>query len=269
MGNNRCKQIKEFIDGKNIVLFNMIQSILRKKVTQYVNLFFIILCIACVVMSSFVNELYKTLFFIIIMFSSVIFAIEYFLRLIAAPAFYKDQTFWKSRIDYIFSFYGIIDFVAMMPCIMIFFFWGKESANLIILPYVLILFKLIRYSRSFRMIVDVLYLVKDELITAYTACGIMVVFSAILMYYIEHSAQPEAFANIGDSLWWSIVTFTTVGYGDIYPITPLGKLLSGCISLIGIAMIAIPTGIITSAFMNILQKKKKDIQTEKDNILNN
>ena len=77
------------------------------------------------------------------------------------------------------------------------------------------------------------------------------------MYYSERGAQPEAFANIGDGFWWAIVAFTTVGYGDIYPITALGRLLSSIISLIGIAMIAIPTGIISSAFMSMLLEKKK------------
>ena len=87
----------------------------------------------------------------------------------------------------------------------------------------------------------------------------MLCFSGILMYYIERNAQPQAFANIGDVFWWAIVAFTTVGYGDIYPITPLGRILSSLISLIGIAMIAIPTGIISSAFMNmILEKKQND-----------
>ena len=92
----------------------------------------------------------------------------------------------------------------------------------------------------------------------------MVCFSAILMYYLERSAQPEVFRNIGDGVWWSIVTFATVGYGDIYPVTPLGKLLGGLIALIGIAMIAIPTGIISSSFMHILQQKEqKALQEEK------
>ena len=107
------------------------------------------------------------------------------------------------------------------------------------------------------MIGTVLTTVKEELITAYTACGIMLGFSGILMYYIERNAQPQAFENIGDGFWWAIVAFTTVGYGDIYPVTPLGRLLSSLISLIGIAMIAIPTGIISSAFMNMLIEKKQ------------
>lgn len=76
-------------------------------------------------------------------------------------------------------------------------------------------------------------------------------------YYIERNAQPQAFENIGDGFWWPIVAFTTVGYGDIYPVTPLGRLLSSIISLIGIAMIAIPTGIISSAFMSMLLEKKQ------------
>ena len=108
------------------------------------------------------------------------------------------------------------------------------------------------------MIGEVLKEVKGELLTAYTACGILICFSAILMYYLERSAQPDAFGNIGDGLWWSIVAFTTVGYGDLYPITPLGRILSSVISLVGIAMIALPTGIMSSAFMSGMQKKRKE-----------
>ena len=96
---------------------------------------------------------------------------------------------------------------------------------------------------------------RDE--TAYTPSFITICFSAILMYYIERSAQPEVFENIGDGIWWAIITFATVGYGDIYPITPLGKLLGCIICLVGVAMVAIPTGIISSSFINIVQKKEK------------
>lgn len=150
-----------------------------------------------------------------------------------------------------------MDFVAVLPFLLVYLFKDTPSVHIITLAYIFIVFKLIRHSRSFRFIGEVLSAVREELVTAYTACGIMVCFSAILMYYIERNAQPEAFANIGDGLWWSIVAFTTVGYGDIYPITPLGKLLSSLISLIGIAMIAIPTGIISSSFINLLQQKNK------------
>lgn len=134
----------------------------------------------------------------------------------------------------------------------------------IILPYIFTVFKIIRYSRSMRLIMDVVKAVKAELVTACTACGIIVCFSAILMYYLERKAQPEVFENIGDSFWWAIVTFTTVGYGDIYPVTGLGRLLSSFISLIGIAMIAIPTGIISSAFINVMNQDRNKNKSDEE-----
>lgn len=85
------------------------------------------------------------------------------------------------------------------------------------------------------------------------------------MYYIERNAQPDVFENIGDGIWWAIITFATVGYGDIYPITPLGKLLGCIICLFGVAMVAIPTGIISSSFMSMIQKKERQqMQAEKE-----
>lgn len=163
----------------------------------------------------------------------------------------------KARLKYTFSFYGFVDFVAVIPCILTYVYWNTEVVHIIILPYIFIIFKLIRHSRSFRVIGKALASVKEELETAYTASFITICFSAILMYYIERSAQPEVFENIGDGIWWAIITFATVGYGDIYPITPLGKLLGCIICLVGVAMVAIPTGIISSSFINIVQKKEK------------
>ena len=128
---------------------------------------------------------------------------------------------------YIFSFYGLVDFVAMLPFMLTYLYWNTNHIHLIILPYIFIVFKLIRYSRSFQLIGYVLKAIKTELLVAYTACGILICFSAIMMYYVEREAQPEAFQNIGDGFWWATVTFTTVGYGDIYPITPMGRLLGG------------------------------------------
>ena len=235
------------------------QRYLMSKFTHYFVLFFILISIASIIFSSFEEMVpYQTALLGITYLSSFIFLIEYAIRIFSAPARQPGISTLKARLKYIFSFYGFVDFVAILPFLLVYLYWNTAVMQAIILPYIFIIFKLIRYSRSFRLIGDVLAAVKEELITAFTACGIMVCFSAILMYYLERNAQPEAFQNIGDGLWWSIVAFTTVGYGDIYPITPIGKILSSIISMIGIAMIAIPTGIISSAFMNKMQKKKKD-----------
>lgn len=235
-----------------------IQDVLKMVFLRYLILFFILISIASVILSSFKAVPFRDGYFTVILLSSIAFFVEYLLRLWSAPAIHPRWSPRRSRLKYMLSFYGFIDFVAMLPCVLVFFYLDTPIVHIIILPFILITFKLIRYSRSFRLIGHVLNLVREELITAYTACGIMVCFSAILMYYIEHNAQPHAFQNIGDGLWWAIVAFTTVGYGDIYPITALGKILSSIISMIGIAMIAIPTGIISSAFIHIMHEKRKE-----------
>ncbi|MEG1563235.1 MAG: ion transporter [Bacteroides sp.] len=244
--------------SRQLWLYKLVQRQLTSKVFQYVVLFFIVGSITAIILSSFqFARPFALWLFAFTHLSSIVFTIEYVLRILVAPLHNPKKKAYRARWHYLFSFYGLVDFVAILPFLLVYLYWDTEIVHLIILPYVFIVFKLIRYSKSFRLIGSVLHEVKDELITAYTACGIMVCFSAILMYYIERGAQPEAFANIGDGLWWSIVAFTTVGYGDIFPITPLGKVLSSIISLIGIAMIALPTGIISSAFMSTMQKKNK------------
>lgn len=249
-------------------LYRMIHLQLMKKWFQYFVLFFIIGSICSIIYGSFEESApYHNYLYTFNYLASFIFTIEYGLRIAAAPVQYAScKHAWKARLRYIISFYGIIDCVAILPFVVIYLYKETPHVHLVVLAYVLIIFKLIRYSRSFQMIGTVLKTVREELITAYTACGIMLGFSGILMYYIERNAQPEAFENIGDGFWWAIVAFTTVGYGDIYPITPLGRLLSSIISLIGIAMIAIPTGIISSAFMNMLIEKNRKRTT---NLLNN
>ena len=240
-------------------LYDFIQRSLKSKFVHYFVLFCIFLSIMAIISSSFAEmKPYRVFLFGITYLSSFVFLVEYVLRMVSAPVRHPELSVLKSRLKYIFSFYGFVDFVAVLPFLLVYLYWDTSVIHVIILPYIFIIFKLIRYSQSFRLIGHVLAAVKEELITAYTACGIMVCFSAILMYYIEQSAQPDAFRNIGDGLWWAVVAFTTVGYGDIYPITPLGKILSSMISMIGIAMIAIPTGIISSSFMNMMQKKNKD-----------
>lgn len=251
--------VKTSIKEHRMKVFGLIQRYLMGKFVHYFVLFCILISIGAIFASSFESmNAYQLPLFGVTYLTSFVFLVEYVLRIFSAPAVHKEYSETKSRLMYIFSFYGFVDFVAILPFLLIYLYWGTTVVHAIILPYIFIIFKLIRYSKSFRLIGDVLAAVKEELITAYTACGIMVCFSAILMYYIERNAQPEAFRNVGDGLWWAIVAFTTVGYGDIYPITPLGKILSSMISLIGIAMIAIPTGIISSSFMNRLQKKKKE-----------
>ena len=235
-----------------------LQRILKSKLVKYFVLTFIILSITAIVASSFEEmQSYAVHLFKMTYISSIVFLAEFAIRIFAAPALYPQKGVIRARLKYIFSFYGFVDFIAILPCILTYFYWNSEIVHIIILPYIFIIFKLLRHSKSFQLIGEALYAVRDELITAYTACFIMISFSAILMYYIEHNAQPEVFNNIGSGFWWCIVAFTTTGYGDIYPITMLGKFLGSFISLIGIAMITIPSGIISSSFIHNMQKNEK------------
>lgn len=212
-------------------LYVAIQRFLNKNWVHYIVLFFILISIVAVIASSFEEmSRYRLALFGITYISSFVFLLEYAARILSAPALHPTKSAIKARLHYTFSFYGFVDFVAILPCV------GKA-----------------------------LYSVREELVTAYTASFITICFSAILMYYIERNAQPDVFENIGDGIWWAIITFATVGYGDIYPITPLGKLLGCIICLVGVAMVAIPTGIISSSFMSMIQnKERQQMQAEKE-----
>ena len=238
---------------------------LQSKTVNRIVLFFIAISIFSIIGSSF-EEMsdYKMMFFSVTYFSSLFFLLEYVARIYSAPALYPHMKSFQARMKYTLSFYGFVDFVAIWPCLLTYLYWGTSAVHLVVLPYIFIIFKSLRHMKSFQIIGQALSTVKNELITAYTACLILVGFAAILMYYIEHEAQPDVFRNVFDGIWWAIVTFTTTGYGDIYPVTYLGKFLGMILSLAGIAMIALPTGIVGSAFMNIVQQRQKEVGQNKE-----
>ena len=183
-------------------LYLTVHRQLMKKWFRYTVLFFIVGAIFSVICSSFESSApYRLQLYSFCYLASFVFTVEYVLRIIAAPVQYRQYRAWRSRFRYLFSFYGLIDFVAVIPFLIIYLYRETIFVHLAVLAYILMIFKLIRYSRSFQLIGRVLQMVKDELITACTACGILLGFSGILMYYIEHEAQPEAFANIGDGFW--------------------------------------------------------------------
>ncbi len=118
------------------------------------------------------------------------------------------------------------------------------------------LLKLGRYSESVRLLGRVLNAKKEELGVTIFAVLILLVICSSLMYYAEHQAQPEAFSSIPAAMWWGIVTLTTVGYGDVYPITLPGKILGAIIAVLGIGLFALPAGILASGFADEMQKKR-------------
>jgi voltage-gated potassium channel len=190
--------------------------------------------------------------------SVIIFTIEYLLRVWTAA--YKFPESKHPYCKYIFSAGAVIDLAAILPFYLP-FVTGVDLRFLRILRLLRMfrIFKLGRYSESMAIIGRVMKKEKEKLITTVVLTIIMIFMASTVMYYVENPAQPEVFTDIIETTWWSIATFTTIWLGDIYPITIAGKICGGVISLLGIMLIALPSGIICSGFMNELEKDKKTV----------
>lgn len=181
---------------------------------------------------------------------ALIFTVEYLFRLWTSDFLYKDDRKIAARIKFIFSPIAIIDLLAILP-FYLFLFLPIDLRYLRILRLIRVIriFKLNRYTNTISLFANVFKSKKDELIVTFTIAFLIILIASILMYNLEYNVQPEAFPNIISTFWWAVVTLTTVGYGDVYPVTTGGKLLGGFISLLGIGLVALPTGIIGSGFI--------------------
>lgn len=205
---------------------------------------------------------YNLLFEFIEYFSIAIFTVEYALRIWTADVKSNSKGLFNfQKAKYIFSFYGFIDLIAIIPFyIPVFIPIDLRIIRILRLLRLFRILKLGRYTKSIKTIKHVLLETKPQLIITLFIAGMMLISSSTLMFYVENEAQPEKFSSILDSLWWAVATLTTVGYGDVYPVTALGKVLSAIIALIGIGFIALPTGILSSAFIENLQEARKEQQ---------
>ena len=220
----------------------------------------IILNVLCIILESYktIKNDYSSILYYLEVFSVIIFSIEYVLRLWTAKYSFPTNSNFKSRLRFVFSKYGFIDLVAILPFYLpLIFLFDLRVIRILRLFRLLRIFKLGRFSKSMKTISAVLRDTKSELAITLFVAFVLLILSATLMFYFENEVQPEKFKNIGQSLWWAVATLTTVGYGDVYPITRGGKFLSAIIALIGIGFVALPTGIISSSFVSKLQKEKK------------
>jgi voltage-gated potassium channel len=157
---------------------------------------------------------------------------------------------------------GIFDLCAILPFYLPFAFIDLRVLRIWRLVRLLRVIKLTRYNKSFDLIVKVFKREKDKLLMTFFIVGIMLLLASSVMYVVGNVVQPDEFPNILATLWWAVVTLTTVGYGDVYPVTVLGKLLSGIISILGIILIALPSGIICSGFIKEYEEYEKDEEKE-------
>ncbi len=172
----------------------------------------------------------------------IIFTIEYLLRIFVADR----------KLKFVFSFFGLIDFFAILP-----FYVASgidlRSIRVFRLFRLFRIFKIFRYSRAIQRFIDAFIKIKEELILFGIATGFLLFISSVGIYYFENSAQPERFKSVFHSLWWAVATLTTVGYGDVYPITVGGKIFTSIVVIIGLGIVAVPTGLIASALTQTIR----------------
>lgn len=218
-----------------------------------INVLAILLNLAVSILYTFdsIRGQYGALMTVIEAVTVVFFAIDYFLRAWTADILYSELPKGKAHRRYIFSFMGIVDLLSFLPYFLpVFFPAGTVAFRMIRIVRIFRLFRINAYYDSLSVITEVIVSKSQQLISSVFIILVLMLASSLCMYSLEHEAQPEVFTNAFSGIWWATSTLLTVGYGDIYPITTMGKLFGIFISFLGVGMVAIPTGIISAGFVN-------------------
>lgn len=220
----------------------------------------IVLTILAIVLESFsgLAVRYHEWFRAFEVFSVVVFTLEYLMRFWTAEYHYPGRDKWMARLLFFFSFMALVDLMSILPFYLPFLIpVDLRFLRILRLTRLFRLFKLNRYSRALHVIGKVAREKKEELLSTVFIMMFLIIISATLIYFVENTVQPDSFPNIIASFWWAVATLTTVGYGDIYPITGLGKILASLVAVTGIGLVALPTGIISSGFMEEIRQHHK------------
>lgn len=221
----------------------------------------IILNIAAIVMESFAgfHSSYRRWFHLFEIVSVIVFTVEYLMRLWVSDMSNGGKYPVSDRIRYLASPMALVDLAAIVPFYLpMLISVDLRFLRILRLMRIFRIFKITRYTKSVDIIVSVFRQKKADLIVTLMASFFVVLVSSTVMFYVEHDSQPEVFPNIVAAFWWAVATLTTVGYGDVYPVTAAGKVISGIIAVVGIGLVALPTGIISSGFIDELHRKRSD-----------
>lgn len=242
-------------------------------VAKGINLFLIILIVSNVIAAIFESEsnyheqyLFEFALFEVISLS--IFCVEYLIRLwcCVEAKEYAHLPKGKARFSYIFTPIALIDLIAILPFIIAMFFsLDLRSLRLI---RVLRLLKLTHYFKGFNIFITVIAKELKSITAAMMVMVFLIVIAASLMHTIEGKIQPDTFGSILRSLWWSVVTMTTVGYGDVVPVTAIGKFIATIIMLIGVGLVALPAGMLAARFGEELRERKENLDNQIKGALN-
>lgn len=205
-------------------------------------------------------ERYRYEFRLFDLFVTLVFTAEYLARVWAAPEADPDSPPWTVRFRYMRSPMAIIDLIAIAPFYLALFI--PLDFQLLRVLRLLRIYKLTRYSPALSVLMSVIREESATLAAAFSILTILLVFAAAGAYLVEHRVQPEAFGSVPAAMWWSMVTLTTVGYGDVTPVTPLGRVFGGAITILGVGMAALPAGIIASGLADHLHRRRDLLREE-------
>jgi len=202
-----------------------------------------------------IHEKYGMVFQSIESASLIIFSIEYFLRVYSCVAEKGNYSNFIHRVRFMLKPMSIIDLLCILPL----FIYGDLDLRTLRLFRTFRIFRILkigRYSKSLQNLCQAFANKSDELILTIVIIFFLILISSSLLFLCEHEAQPENFSSIPASMWWGVITLTTIGYGDVYPITLMGKLFTAAIAVLGLGLFALPAGIIASGFSEIVEEKK-------------
>ena len=207
-----------------------------------------------------INQRYERLFSDFEIFSVVFFTIEYLLRLWVCVEHDRYRHWFWGRLRYVLSTRALIDLLAIFPFYFTLFATDLAVVRILRLFRIFRLFRVTKYSHAFRVIQAVVNDKKEELILVLVFVIFMLIIISSVMYYVEHPAQPDKFSSIPATMWWGASAMTTVGYGDLHPVTPLGKFIGGLAAMLGIMLFALPTSILVSGFNEHLRLPQRSRQ---------
>jgi voltage-gated potassium channel len=206
------------------------------------------------------SDKYSDIFRILEIISVITFTIEYVLRMWTCTVNERYKHPILGRLRFAFTPLALVDLIAILPFYLpMIETFDARFLRILRLLRIFRMFKMARYFESLRILGSILRAKKEELIINTFIIAILLILASSFMYFIENTVQPEAFSSIPQAMWWGVETLTTLGYGDIYPITPIGKALGAIVALLGVGMIALPAGIIASGFSEEIRKKSSVI----------
>lgn len=193
-------------------------------------------------------------------FSIVVFTIEYLARFWTASEKHEDQP-WLARRKYVLSFFGLIDLISILPFYLQFFVPGMDLRILRVVR-LLRTFKLSHFNSAIEDLFSALYHARASVYSTIYLFLIALLLTSTAMYHVEHELQPDKFGSIPAAMYWSVISLTTVGYGDVTPVSSLGKFISAITAFLGVSSVAMLTGVVASAFANQVERRKVLLEAE-------